>query len=173
MVLNTCLKRYEPGAKKRTYKHSYVLPNLCMRLYVLQNSYVGSYVRSFVLPDFHVCSYVRLYVIQNLYVRSYVLQNSYVLLYVLSNSYVHSYVLQQRCQPSFLVYFYIFCLFVLQLHHSILHHIHHPLWHRINFRRSHQRVLRTPLCLAGKQSTKVNLPLACRLFLLYPAHCTA
>ena len=26
----------------------------------------------------------------------------------------------------------------------------------------------TPLCLAGKQSTKVNRPLACGLFQLYP-----
>ena len=31
------------------------------------------------------------------------------------------------------------------------------------------RVLRTPSVLVGKQSTKVNRPLACGLFIFYPA----
>ena len=60
--------RYELGAKKRTYKH----------LYVLQNLYERLYVRSYVLPNSHKCASV----LPNLYVRLYVLQNGYVRSYV-------------------------------------------------------------------------------------------
>ena len=58
------------------------------------------------------------------------------------------------------------------LHHNfILHHGHHPPWLGICFRRSLWGVLHTPLRSAGRQSTKVNQPTPCGLFLLYPACC--
>ena len=50
--------------------------------------------------------------------------------------------------------------------YMFLHHGHHPPWLGISFERSLRGVLYTPLCLAGKQSTKVNRPLAYGLFLL-------
>ena len=55
---------------------------------------------------------------------------------------------------------------------SILHHGHHPPWIGRCFRRSLLGVLCTLLSSAGKQSTKVNWPLACGLFLLYPGSCS-
>ena len=58
--------RYELWAKKRTYKHLYVLPNSYVYLYGLPNLYVllKLYVHLFVLPN----SSFRMYVLPNLYV---------------------------------------------------------------------------------------------------------
>ena len=50
------------------------------------------------------------------------------------------------------------------IHHSILHPGHYPPWLGIT-----PGVLRALSVLAWKQSTKVNGPLSCDLFLLYPA----
>ena len=55
-------------------------------------------------------------------------------------------------------------------HHAILHNGHHPPWLGISSAIT-PGVLCTPSVLAGKQSTKVNQPSACGLFLLYPARC--
>ena len=58
---------------------------------------------------------------------------------------------------------------VILQHHSVLHHGHHPPWLSICSAIT-PGVPRFPhSVLAVKQSTKVNQPLACGIFLLYPA----